>query len=85
MRLPSGSLVISFILCIITFSAALGGCRTVNVTSADELVNNSWYVKNPSEVEARLCFDVESSTADFTITDQNKNVSTISISPLPTE
>lgn len=61
------------ILCIITFSVLLSACRAVNVNCADELVHSTWYVENENTMKATLSFDIDSGSADFIITDQNKS------------
>lgn len=59
------------ILCIITFPFLLSSCKSVKVTSADELVQGVWQITNPSGVSASLSFDIDLNKADFKITDQD--------------
>ncbi len=61
---------LSFILCIITFSFFLSSCRTVNITSANELTASFWSVNNPNSMSATLDFDTEISKAQLIITDE---------------
>lgn len=61
---------LSFILCIITFSVFLSACRTVNLTSANELTASNWSVKNRNSICAYLRFDNASNKAKFQITDE---------------
>lgn len=68
---------LAFILCIITFLLNLSACKVVNLNSADELVNGSWQVTNTNGVSAELSFDVPQNEADFTISDENGEKSTI--------
>lgn len=60
-----------FILCIFTFAIFLSSCKSVNITSADELISGKWQAENPSSVKAFLSFDVPSNNAELKIEDQN--------------
>lgn len=68
---------LSFILCIITFSFFISSCRTVSVTSANELTSSSWFVKNPNSLCATLGFDTKASEANLIITDEKGNIYSI--------
>lgn len=68
---------LSFILCIITFSFFLSSCRTVNITSANELTASFWSVNNPNSLSATLDFDTEISKAQLIINDEKGKTYTI--------
>ena len=68
---------LSFILCIITFSFFLSSCKTVNITSANELTASFWSVNNPNSLSATLDFDIEISKAQLIITDEKGKSYTI--------
>ncbi len=57
---------------IITFSFVLCSCESVKLTSADELVGTSWYIKNENSICAELFFDTTENKATMIITDQNE-------------
>lgn len=59
------------ILCIITCSFLLCSCKAVTVTSADELLKNSWVAENKSLLKAELSFNIRENSAKLTIEDQN--------------
>lgn len=68
---------ILFILCIITSSLIFTSCKTVILTSADQVVSSSWSVTNPAGVSAKLSFDVELYSSCLEISDTAGNRSVI--------
>ncbi|MBQ8572783.1 MAG: hypothetical protein IJ451_04900 [Ruminococcus sp.] len=68
---------LSFILCIITFALIFTSCKSVNLTSADELLSKTWHVTNQSGICGELKFDVDSSEAELIIKDSQGIIASV--------
>ncbi len=68
---------LSFILCTITFALVFCSCKSVNLTSADELISKSWQVTNQSGISGELQFDIAFSEAKLIIKDEEGSIALI--------
>ena len=65
---------IKIILCIITLSMFIVGCKNIQETSADAVVYYDWVVENKSGIYSRLSFNIEDSTARLIVSDSSKEI-----------
>jgi len=65
--------ITAYILCIITLSLCLSGCKNVIQSESDEIIYYSWYVHNQSGIKAHLSFDTDNQKCSLQISENSQS------------